>query len=224
MSIRFKSLGSGSAGNATLIEAREGISVSRLLVDCGMPQRQLTARLQQAGVEPEQLSGIFITHEHSDHIGCASGFAARHRIPVWMSRGTHAAVGQPESLSELIRFARDGEPIHLEPTDFRFEWHPSANGQLRSQSDIHCPMVTVHRRADDGCRDHHCQGSAVSQMLVHRKIRGKNRNQKNSAADSEQTAQNSDAETGSDIFPRFFHDKKVGSFRNHLFPSGTRND
>ena len=95
MSIRFKSLGSGSAGNATLIEAREGISVSRLLVDCGMPQRQLTARLQQAGVEPEQLSGIFITHEHSDHIGCAPGFAARHRIPVWMSRGTHAAVGQP---------------------------------------------------------------------------------------------------------------------------------
>ena len=49
MSIRFKSLGSGSAGNATLIEAREGHSVSRLLVDCGMSARQLTVRLQQAG-------------------------------------------------------------------------------------------------------------------------------------------------------------------------------
>ncbi len=111
MSIRFKSLGSGSAGNATLIEAREGHSVSRLLVDCGMSARQLTVRLQQAGIEPEQLDGIFITHEHRDHIGCAPVFAARHRIPVWMSRGTHAAVGQPESLSALIRFARDEEPI-----------------------------------------------------------------------------------------------------------------
>lgn len=113
MAIRFKSLGSGSAGNATLIEASDGLHVSRLLIDCGMSPRQLTLRLQQAGVEPDQLSAIFITHEHSDHIGCAPVFAPRHRIPVWMSRGTHAAIGRPESLDDLLHFARDGEPIGL---------------------------------------------------------------------------------------------------------------
>ena len=69
MSIRFKSLGSGSAGNATLIEAREGHSVSRLLVDCGMSARQLTVRLQQAGIEPEQLDGIFITQLAAGNAG-----------------------------------------------------------------------------------------------------------------------------------------------------------
>lgn len=113
MAIRFKSLGSGSAGNATLVESTEGAHTSRLLIDCGMSPRQLTLRLQQAGVEPEQLTAIFITHEHSDHIGCAPVFAARHRIPVWMSRGTHAAVGRPESLDDLVCFARDGEAIDL---------------------------------------------------------------------------------------------------------------
>ena len=113
MALRFKSLGSGSAGNATLVEARSATSVAYLLVDCGMSPRQLTTRLQMAGVEPHQLTGIFITHEHSDHIGCAPVYAAQHRIPVWMSRGTHSAIGRPESLDDLVQFTRDQEPIDL---------------------------------------------------------------------------------------------------------------
>ena len=113
MALRFKSLGSGSAGNATLVEARSGTQAAYLLIDCGMSPRQLTLRLQQAGVEPAQLSAIFITHEHSDHIGCAPVFAPRHRIPVWMSRGTHAAIGCPEILDDLVQFARDGDALDL---------------------------------------------------------------------------------------------------------------
>ena len=62
MSIRFKSLGSGSAGNATLIEAREGISVSRLLVDCGMPQRQLTALKSMHELVKQRSQFIIATH------------------------------------------------------------------------------------------------------------------------------------------------------------------
>ena len=110
VSIRFKSLGSGSAGNATLVEAREGLRTSHLLIDCGMSQRKLTLRLQQAGVEPEQIDALFITHEHSDHIGCGVAFAQRHGIPLWMSRGTHVGIGQPE-LGELLHMARDGSPL-----------------------------------------------------------------------------------------------------------------
>jgi phosphoribosyl 1,2-cyclic phosphodiesterase len=108
--IRFCSLGSGSSGNATLVEARSGTTASRVLVDCGFTQRELNARLARAGLAADDLDALFITHEHGDHIGCAVGFARRHRIPVYMSRGTWRAVGEPE-LPDLLHFARDGEPI-----------------------------------------------------------------------------------------------------------------
>ena len=48
--LRLKNLGSGSAGNATLIEGSDGLHTRRLLVDCGLGVRQLAARLDQAGV------------------------------------------------------------------------------------------------------------------------------------------------------------------------------
>lgn len=46
--LRLKNLGSGSAGNATLIEGSDGLRTRRLLVDCGLGVRQLAARLDQA--------------------------------------------------------------------------------------------------------------------------------------------------------------------------------
>ena len=67
--MRFKNLASGSTGNATVVEAGQGSDCRRLLVDCGLGIRQLEARLAQAGLLVSELHGIFITHEHSDHIG-----------------------------------------------------------------------------------------------------------------------------------------------------------
>lgn len=104
--LRFKSLGSGSTGNATVIQARSETTVSHLLVDCGLGIRQLEARLGQAGMLADQIDAIFITHEHADHIGCAQRLALRHRIPVWMSHGTYAALGQPD-FQGLLRIASD---------------------------------------------------------------------------------------------------------------------
>ena len=49
--LRLKNLGSGSAGNATLIEGSDGLHTRRLLVDCGLGVRQLAARLDQAGLD-----------------------------------------------------------------------------------------------------------------------------------------------------------------------------
>ena len=69
--LRFCSLGSGSSGNATLVEARSGITTSRVLVDCGFPLRELKARLARAYVSPDDLDAVFVTHEHGDHVGCA---------------------------------------------------------------------------------------------------------------------------------------------------------
>ncbi len=109
--LRFKSLGSGSSGNATVVEA-VGLRPSRLLIDCGMGIRQLVHRLGEAGLQPEDLDAVFITHEHSDHIGCAHSLSLRYRIPVWMSHGTHFATGG-DDFDGLLHTARDGEAIAL---------------------------------------------------------------------------------------------------------------
>ena len=91
--LRFRSLASGSSGNATLVEARSGTGVTRLLVDCGLGIRVLERRLAVAGLRCADIDALFITHEHSDHVGCARALALRERIPVWMSEGTWTARG-----------------------------------------------------------------------------------------------------------------------------------
>jgi phosphoribosyl 1,2-cyclic phosphodiesterase len=108
--LRFKSLGSGSSGNATVVQAREGGALTHLLVDCGLGIRNLARRLGEAGLLADQLDAIFITHEHADHIGCARNLALRERIPVWMSAGTYAALDSPD-FDGLLRIAADGQPV-----------------------------------------------------------------------------------------------------------------
>ena len=115
MTLQFKSLCSGSKGNATLIQATCGKgshASSHVLVDCGLSLRQMCLRLQQAGVQPEQISAIFNTHEHADHIGCARAFALRYRTPVWMSQGTHAALKQSD-FDGLLQYASHAQPIAI---------------------------------------------------------------------------------------------------------------
>ncbi len=110
--MRFKNLGSGSTGNATVVQARGEGRLTHLLIDCGLGIRQLDTRLAQAGMLAERIDAIFITHEHSDHIGCARQFALRERIPVWMSHGTYVAIGQPD-FDGLLRIACDTVAIDL---------------------------------------------------------------------------------------------------------------
>ncbi|MBH2018900.1 MAG: MBL fold metallo-hydrolase [Burkholderiales bacterium] len=109
--LRFRSLGSGSGGNSTLVEAC-GLVPFRMLIDCGLGIRQLALRLAESGLQSEDINAVFITHEHGDHIGCARSLALRHRIPVWMSRGTHSAIGAPD-FDGLLHTARDGKAIDL---------------------------------------------------------------------------------------------------------------
>ena len=116
--LRFRNLGSGSSGNATLVEGTEGTACSRLLIDCGLGIRALEKRLGQAGLAYGDIDAIFITHEHSDHIGCAQQLALRHRIPVWMSEGTFSAMGTPD-LDGLLRVAHDLHPVALGGLEFR---------------------------------------------------------------------------------------------------------
>lgn len=82
--IRFASLGSGSSGNALLVES----GATRLLIDCGFGLKQTAVRLNRLGVEPAALTGLLVTHEHSDHVGGVFRLARRHKLPVWLTYGT----------------------------------------------------------------------------------------------------------------------------------------
>ena len=110
--LRFRSLGSGSTGNATLVEATSGGRTTRLLVDCGFGLKQLDVRLAREGLAAAQIDAVFITHEHGDHIGCAHALARRNRVPVWMSEGTWLATGGHDYEGQL-RLARDGADIAI---------------------------------------------------------------------------------------------------------------
>ena len=110
--LRFRSLGSGSSGNATIVEAGHGQQLTRLLVDCGLGLKQLDHRLARAGLAASDIDALFITHEHGDHIGCALALALRERVPVWMSLGTYHALGSPD-FDGLLRQAGDGVSIDL---------------------------------------------------------------------------------------------------------------
>jgi phosphoribosyl 1,2-cyclic phosphodiesterase len=82
--MQFASLGSGSAGNATIIASGQ----TKLLLDCGFGAKEVIARLQRLDVLPEQLTGILVTHEHDDHAKGAFKLAAKFSIPVWLTHGT----------------------------------------------------------------------------------------------------------------------------------------
>ncbi len=116
--LRFRNLGSGSTGNATLVEARDGIAATRLLIDCGLGIRQLDTRMGAAGLALTDIDAIFITHEHSDHIGCARQLSLRHRIPLLMSQGTYLALGSPD-LDGLLQVMQDAAPVSIGAMEVR---------------------------------------------------------------------------------------------------------
>lgn len=82
--MRFAILGSGSQGNALVVEA----GGTRLLLDCGFSGAETIKRLARLGLAPDDLDGILVTHEHDDHIGGVARLARKYRLPVWATPGT----------------------------------------------------------------------------------------------------------------------------------------
>jgi len=101
--MRFAVLGSGSRGNATLIES----GTTRILVDCGFGLRETERRLAEVDADPASIAAVVLTHEHGDHISGVARFARRYGVEVWSSPGTWKGAGCPE-LGRLRLFAGHG--------------------------------------------------------------------------------------------------------------------
>jgi phosphoribosyl 1,2-cyclic phosphodiesterase len=109
--IRFSILGSGSRGNASLVESRDTL----LLLDCGFSYRELVKRMAVVGRLPQDLTAVLITHEHSDHISGLSVLAAKHALPVYMTMGTRLAMKTPlsaQSAKNLV-VVRPGQAVQI---------------------------------------------------------------------------------------------------------------
>ena len=96
--MRFASLGSGSEGNALVLEA----GTTRLLLDCGFSVSETATRLARLGLEPDDLDAVVVTHEHADHIGGVARFARKHDLPVYLTHGTLTALdGERSAIAEI---------------------------------------------------------------------------------------------------------------------------
>jgi phosphoribosyl 1,2-cyclic phosphodiesterase len=112
--MRFASLGSGSEGNSLLVEAAEGGATTRVLLDCGFGIKETERRLARLGCTADQLSAVIVTHEHSDHIGSAYAFGARHDIPVWLSHGTWSATSSMRGAADAdLHFCSADQPFSV---------------------------------------------------------------------------------------------------------------
>ncbi len=98
--MRFASLGSGSRGNATLVEA----GGTRLVVDCGFSLRTFEARCADLGVAPASIQALLVTHEHGDHLRGVGPLARKYRLPVWMTHGTFRQATRCGDLPDLHLF------------------------------------------------------------------------------------------------------------------------
>lgn len=82
--MKFTVLGSGSTGNAVLITTEK----TKVLVDAGLSAREILRRLADVGVDFNDLDGVLITHEHSDHAGGLRVLMRSIKCPVYISEAT----------------------------------------------------------------------------------------------------------------------------------------
>ena len=120
--MRIASLGSGSRGNATLIQHQD----TTLLVDNGFSLRQFTHRLERLELSPEAIDAVLLTHEHSDHSGGIIKLCMRYAIPLWTAVGTARAVLSSD-----------------------FEYHPLVAGKSILVGSIQVMPVTVPHDANE---------------------------------------------------------------------------
>ena len=92
--MRMKSIASGSSGNSIYV----GSDSAHLLIDTGVSKKRIEEGLKELGLTGNDLSGILLTHEHSDHVQGLGVFLRKYQIPVYATQGTIDAVCRMKNL------------------------------------------------------------------------------------------------------------------------------
>jgi phosphoribosyl 1,2-cyclic phosphodiesterase len=112
LQLRFASLGSGSRGNASLVEFGDTL----IMIDCGLPRRVVEERLGALGRSPREIAVVLVTHEHGDHSRGVGAFSRRYGIPVLATHGTASAVRGLNGVKHLsCHRALEIRSIRVEP-------------------------------------------------------------------------------------------------------------
>lgn len=90
-------IASGSSGNCIYI----GSENTHILIDAGVSRKKIVEGLKSAGLSMEDISGIFVTHEHSDHIKGLGVLSRKDGIPIYGTEGTIRGIKGSTSLGEM---------------------------------------------------------------------------------------------------------------------------
>jgi phosphoribosyl 1,2-cyclic phosphodiesterase len=102
--MRLAVLGSGSSGNAVLIES----AGRQLLIDAGFPWRELKHRMEKIAADPSRLAALVVTHEHHDHVRGAEVMLRRTGLPCFATAGTLEGMALPDELAPQARQIKSG--------------------------------------------------------------------------------------------------------------------
>lgn len=108
--IEFCSLSSGSSGNAIFLE----YNGTTVLIDCGISCKRICDLLLEIGKNPENISAILVTHEHSDHIKGISVLTRKYNIPVFSAKNTFDNMPETNCVSkDLQHFVASGNEFSI---------------------------------------------------------------------------------------------------------------
>lgn len=102
-------LASGSKGNSLFVSSND----TALLIDAGLSGIEVERRLAAVSISPDSLTGILITHEHSDHVKGAGILSRRFDIPVHISQKTFQACSGLGKIKD-VRFFECGRPFNID--------------------------------------------------------------------------------------------------------------
>ena len=130
--MRLCSIASGSSGNCVYV----GSDTTHLLIDTGISGKRIEAGVAELGLKLSEIDGIFITHEHADHISGLGVIARKYGLPIYGTRGTIAAIRQTHTLGNI-----DEELFHYINADEKYTVKDVTLYPIRTSHDAAEPVA-----------------------------------------------------------------------------------